>query len=74
MSVARRNKTPWRNGPVWLSNKRETIMKRTLLALIATTFVSFAVAPAFADDINLKTAKGIEKFWRDHGRESGNGR
>ena len=49
-------------------------MKRTLLALIATTFVSFAVAPAFADDINLKTAKGIEKFWRDHGRESGNGR
>ena len=47
-------------------------MKRTIMALIATAFVSLSLAPAFADEPNLKTQKGIEKFWRDHGPESGN--
>ena len=49
----------------------ETIMKRTIFALLTTAIVSLAVAPAYANDIDFKTNKGIEKFWAEHPASKG---
>lgn len=48
-------------------------MKRTIFALIAATFVSLTVAPAFADENDLKSQKGIEKFWEQNKPETSGG-
>ena len=48
-------------------------MKRTFLALIAATFVSLTVAPVFADETDLKSQKGIEKFWEQNKVETSGG-
>ncbi len=48
-------------------------MKRTIFALVAATFVSLTVAPVLADETDLKTQKGIEKFWEQNKAETGGG-
>ena len=40
-------------------------MKRAIIAAVTIAFVSLTVAPAFADDTNLKTQSGIKKFWQE---------
>ena len=40
-------------------------MKRIIVATLALSFASIAVAPAIAGDIDLRTAQGVQKFWQD---------
>ena len=44
-------------------------MKRMIMAALAFACASVSVAPAFADDINLRTSSGIKKFWDEHKAE-----
>ena len=48
-------------------------MKKVVLAVLAGTFIAISL-PAMADDIDLKSAAGIKKFWDQHRSETGNGK
>ena len=48
-------------------------MIRTIISLFALAVATFAIAPAFADDPDLKTSEGIKKFWEARPVENGNG-
>ncbi len=48
-------------------------MKRTVLAILALAFAGLVTAPAFAKEPNLKSDKGVEKFWQQHPPESAGG-
>ena len=48
-------------------------MIRTIISLFALAVATFAIAPAFADDPDLKTSEGIKKFWESRSAESGGG-
>lgn len=38
-------------------------MKRIIASAFAIAIASLAIAPAFAEDVDLKTDAGIKKFW-----------
>lgn len=44
--------------------ERSVVMKRIIL-LSAVALVSLAVGFAFADDTDVKSQNGIQKFWED---------
>lgn len=48
-------------------------MKRFVVAAFACILLGFVLAPAFADEPNLKTADGIKKFWDQRDKERGGG-
>ena len=49
-------------------------MKRVFLSVIATALFSLITASAFADDsTDLKTAKGVQKFWENQTHEGSSG-
>jgi hypothetical protein len=48
-------------------------MKRFILAAFAITVLGTFIAPAFADEPNLKTADGVKKFWEQREKERGGG-
>jgi hypothetical protein len=48
-------------------------MKRFILTAAALLFVGLSLAPAFADEPDLKTTEGIKKFWEKLANERGGG-
>lgn len=49
------------------------VMRRIIVAACALILVGIVVAPAFADNVDFKTADGIKKFWEQRDKDRGGG-